>query len=312
MGFIEADIIDLTATAKITARTDEATAAAKHGVNRGKSLARRSDGVLAQLLGPKENVPLPTVYPAPFYDLSKKPRPREGTIPTTRESARSGTSEGTRPGTREGLRPGARELSSRVSSPGSPSRPPPLLRKPLGQTKRGNALDLKEDVSSEGLEMSGRVTVHGADGLQHRKHLDRNVRRLRALLGERFETELGGRPSSPSPFSVDELRTLGAAKRRRWAREKDIQGGGRTDIEQAKRREETQEEEEGRVTAELSHNIVLKNLAMALMCSVQSRAEREFLRLGFRKWKVEATGSTYTSLLAKSPISRKLFGVFQL
>lgn len=263
MGFIETDIDDLTAT--ITGRTGEVVVSGKLGAI-ADIPSKRRDGVLAQLLGPKEKTPLPTVHPAPFYDMSTS-----------------------RPGTREAP-------SSRVNTPGSPSRPP-FPRKPMGQTIQNDAgfndCIINAAMSEEeGLEVSKRVTVLGADGLQHRKHVRGNVRRLRALLGERFQGDFG-RPKSPSPFSVDELRALGAAKRRRWGEERggsDGQRANETGIECAKRREERHGQ--GGVTAELSKNILLRNLATALMSSVQCRIQREFLLLGFRKWKVGHKGST--------------------
>lgn len=268
MGFIETDIDDLTAT--ITSRTGDPGAAKRGAIVDIPS--KRRDGVLAQLLGPKEKMLLPTVHPAPFYDMSTS-----------------------RPGTRAGT-------SSRVSTPGSPSRPP-FPRKPVGQTNKiDDAGFFNERIvnenpgEEEGLEGSRRFAVLGADGRQHGTHVDANVRRLRALLGERFQGDVG-RPKSPSPFSVDELRVLGAAKqRRRWAEERggsDGQGGGKADIEWvSKRREEKQEQ--GGVTAELSKNVMLRNLATALMSSVQCRVQRELLLLGFRKWKVGPRGSAIT------------------
>lgn len=261
MGFIETDIDDLTATT--TGRTGNKVAVSAKLRAIADIPSKRRDGVLAQLLGPKENIPLPTVHPAPFYDMSmSRPRTREGP-------------------------------SSRVSTPGSPSRPP-FPRKPiLGQTKQNDAgfndciINAVTD-EEEGLEGSERVAVLGVDGLQHRKDVDGNVRRLRALLGGRFQGDFG-RPKSPSPFSVDELRALGAAKRRRWAEERGGQRAGEADIEWAER------QEEAGVTAELSKNVMLRNLATALMSSVQCRVQREFLLLGFRKWKVGPKGSTNNS-----------------
>lgn len=259
MGFIETDIDDLTATT--TGRTgNKVVVSAKLGAI-ADTPSKRRDGVLAQLLGPKENTPLPTVHPAPFYDMSmSRPRTRDGP-------------------------------SSRVSTPGSPSRPP-FPRKPiLGQTKQDDAgfddcvINAVTGEEEEGLEGSERVAVLGVNGLQHRKNVDGNVRRLRALLGERFQGDFG-RPKSPSPFSVDELRALGAAKRRRWAEERGGEGAGEADVEWVER------QEKAGVTAELSKNVMLRNLATALMSSVQCRLQREFLLLGFRKWKVGPERST--------------------
>lgn len=256
MGFIETDINDLTATT--TGRTGNKLVVSAKLEAIADIPSKRRGGVLAQLLGPKESIHLPTVHPAPFYDLStSRPRTREGP-------------------------------SSRASTPGSPSRPP-FPRKPVVGKIKPNDKGVNDRVinvtngEEKGLEVSERVTVPGVNGLQHQKHVDGNVRRLRELLGERFQGDFG-RPKSPSPLSVDELRTLGAAKRRRWTEERDRQGAGGTDIERVER------QEKGEITAELSENAMLRNLATALMSSVQCRVQREFLLLGFRKWKVGTKG----------------------
>lgn len=140
----------------------------------------------------------------------------------------------------------------------------------------------------KGLERSERLRVLGADQNQHRANLADNVRRLRALLGESESKDEVRRAESPSLFSVRELRAIGAAERQRKQMNT---GGARQDGPAGDRG--TQEPKgsgapQGGVEAELAvgGNVLLRDLAMALFSSIQSRIQNEFLVLSFGQWKV--------------------------
>lgn len=274
VGLIETDIDELTATR--TSRAD-VLAAAKHAVV-AKSLAKHSDGVLAGLLGPGKMTTLPTVSPACYHEPSRS-RP---------ETA-------------------ARVDRGRPTSPGSPERlHSPLSPNAMGHsTRRGdwnergpNAIAVRPE---DGLEMSKRVSIFGADEAQHRENLRENLHRLRTLLGESKSKGEARRAESPSLFSVYELRAIGATKRQRpqptaavgsadvlsgdnGPHEADVDCGGLQ--QQAAAEAITQQEG---IAAELAveGNVLLRNLAQALFSSIQCRIQKEFLLLGLRKWKVK-------------------------
>lgn len=279
VGLIETDIDDLTAT--VTSRTEVLAATKRATVV--QSLASHGDGVLAGLLGQKTTT-LPTVNPACFHD----------------------------------------PLGSREGTPGSPkrSRPNHHAAEQRGKTGSSSGRGLVATVSAtaaagagagaaapeEGLELSKRVRILGADEDQHRENLADNLRRLRALLGASESQSELRRAGTPSLFSVRELRAIGAAKRQR----KRPNTGGVTEDEPAGQKgtktqggsgdpagvqlptgSEAKAAEQGGAAAELAGggNALLRNLAKALFSSMQCRIQDEFLRLAFEKWKVRNCNS---------------------
>lgn len=275
VGLVETDIDDLTATA--TSRTDVLAAKKRAGV--AKSLANHGDGILAGLLGQKSTTNLPTVNPACFRDLlgsrsgapgsPKRPRSNDHTT-GGRRSKRGGSSVG-------GLvAPPAPTAAAMAAAPTA--------------------------TPEEGLERSERLRVHDADENQHRENLADNLRRLRALLGvsgSKGESKVR-RAGSPSLFSVRELRAIAAAERQRKrpnacderedgpAGDKSTQEAG---VHPAGVQQPTGSEaqaQQGDATAELAvgGNVLLRDLATALLLSMQSRIQNEFLVLSFQKWKV--------------------------
>lgn len=277
-GLIETDIDDLTATA--TSRK-EVLAATKRAVV-AKSLANHSDGILARLLGQKTTTTLPTVSPACFRDplgtrtetpgSPKRPRPNHH---TTGQRSKRGRSSG------GGLV--AAEAAAAAAAPTAPTAAAPTV------------------IPEEGLELSERLRILGADENQHRENLADNLRRLRTLLGESETKGEVRRAGSPSLFSVRELRAIGAAARQRQrpntcgaregapAGDQDIHGADidQVGVQQPKGSEANAQQ--GGAAAELAvdGNVLLRNLAKALFSSLQSRIQNEFLILGFRKWKVK-------------------------
>lgn len=167
-----------------------------------------------------------------------------------------------------------------------------------GSNGRGsNAIAVRPE---DGLEMSKRVRIFGADEAQHRENIGENLHRLRTLLGESSSKGEARRANSPSLFSVNELRVIGATKRQRpttavgsadvfsgdnGPHEADVDGGGLQ--QQAGAEAITQQDG---IAAELAvdGNVLLRNLAQALFSSMQCRIQKEFLLLGFRKWKVKS------------------------
>lgn len=262
MGLIESDIDDLTATT--TGRTEVLTATKRAAA--AKSLGRNN--VLAALLGPDRGTTLPTVSPACFRGPS----------------------------------------GSRPDTPGSPECPP-SRNYSAGQSRKGVlssngrrpiAITAAAQLE-EGLEASGRLQVFGADENQHRENIGENLRRLRALLGE---CDFKGSSSSssevrqagsPSLFSVRELRAIRAAGIRRKrlnspaGKANAFDGAGETQevgVDQAGVATAREQEEGAVAQLAVGGDVLLRNLAKALFSSMQRRIQKDFLLLGFQKWKV--------------------------
>lgn len=248
VGLIESDIDDVTATT--TSRMEVLTATKRAAV--AKSLGRNN--VLAALLGPDKGKVLPTVSPACFRGPS----------------------------------------GSRSNTPGSPKRPR-LQNYAPGESRKGVAIQAAAQ-PEDGLEASERLRVCGADEKMHRENLGENLRRLRALLGECDFKGEGRREGSPSLFSVRELRTIRAADIRR---QRDNTRVGRADASTGDRETkkaggdqpeaETTAQQQGEGTvAQLAvgGDVLLRTLAKALFSSMQYRIQKDFLLLGFQRWKV--------------------------
>lgn len=261
VGLIETDIDDLTATA--TGHAD--TVAASKGTALAKYLAKHGGGVLAGVLKPKKADPLLTVSPICFHRAMV---------------SRSETGKSV-------LRTGA---------PYSSARPPSVRSHSKGDchaARHGKRHGLRgagqnEVTPEEALEASERVIILGADKNKHKKYVGTNLRRLRALLGESFQGK-AGRSGSPSLFSVKELRVLGAAKRRRANVGRDA-SANKGQNEELEGDEQPAKQEGAQVVMEFSTggNHMLRNLAIALLLSVQRRIPKDFLFLGFAKWRVSA------------------------
>lgn len=274
VGLIEADIDELTATR--TGRGD-VLAAAKHAVVT-KILAKHSDGVLAGLLGSGKMTTLPTVSPVCHHEPA-------GSRPET--AGRAGCPRPSTPSCPENSR-----------SPLSPSAMGYSTRR--GRSN-GRGLIATAVRPEEGLEMSKRQRIFGTDERQHRENLGENLRRLRALLGESKSKGEAQRVKSSSIFSVNELRAIGAAKRQRQQsptavgsadalsggmgpHEAEVDQGG---LQQEARAEATAQQEGIAAELAVDGNVLLRNLAQALFSSMQRRIQKEFLLLGWQKWKVK-------------------------
>lgn len=224
-----------------------------------ESIANHSDGVLSRLLEPKKTPPLPTVNPRCFLG------PAVGSSPSTE------TKRPTHPFPKRRSKWDGHEARHRV-----------------GGGELGSA---SEVTSEESLRESERIRISGAEEREHRENLSSSLRRLRVLLG-------GGPPGSQSPFSISELRMLGAAKRRR----PESGGGvGRKRVHGDEHVYEVEEKATQGIAEELSleGNPMLRQLAITLMSSVQCKIENRFLLLGFRRWQVpqQFLGLLFTKLL---------------
>ncbi len=261
VGLIESDIDDLTATT--TGRSEVLTATKRAAV--AKSLGRNN--VLAELLGGDKGkgkgTILPTVSPACF-------RGPPGSRPDTPVSPK---------------RPPSRNDASEQSKGGV-----------LSSNRRRSIATIAKAQPEEGLEASGRLRVFGTDENQHRENIGGNLRRLRALLGEcDFKGEIR-RAGTPSLFSVRELRAIRAAGIRRkrlntpTGRANAFVCAGETQEagpDQGGVKETASEQEEGTVAQlAVGGDVLLRNLAKALFSSMQRRIQKDFLLLGFQKWKV--------------------------
>lgn len=255
VGLVETDIDDLKAT--ITSRTEVLAAAKRTAV--AKSLTEHSNGVLAGLLRPDKTTTLPTISPSCFHD------PLGSSSPITGSPKRSPFGRST--------------TKIRRSNGRGPS-------EPAAAATTAGAL---AEESEEGLEMSERMKVIGVDESQHREDLADNLRRLRALLGEPEDKVEARRSGSPSVLSVRELRATGAAQRQRLQHSTKMEGADALAVGQGTQQGSTDEVvQQERAADELGAkgNVLLRDLANTLFSSMQFRAQKEFLLLAFRKWKV--------------------------
>lgn len=153
----------------------------------------------------------------------------------------------------------------------------------------------------EGLEISKRLRIFGADETQHRENIGENLRRLRGLLGQSKSKSVAWRTENPPLLSVKELRAIGAAKRQRQQPTTAVEsadalsgdmGPHQADVDQGGLQQQAGPkaiaQREG-MAAELAvdGNVLLRNLAQALFSSIQRRIRKEFVLLGLRKWKVK-------------------------
>lgn len=284
VGLIETDIDDLTATT--TGRAEVLAAAERKDVAR--SLAKHSDGVLAELLVPQETATLPTVRPVCFHEIS-------------------GTNSGT---------------AGQGGGVSSPKRAGFDCSFILQHNKKGNSNRIGMSAAAKiaavrlegGLETSERVRVLGANETQHRKNVGDNLRRLRVLLGKPKDHPETRRAGSPSLFSVHELRTIEAARARRRRPDGPGPAGAYALAGDSGADWNVVEEQGGGqqrpTAAALAHregpaaelavggNHLLRNLAKALFVSMQNRIQKELLSLSFRKWEVRQVLRSYPTGVA--------------
>lgn len=181
------------------------------------------------------------------------------------------------------LRPqGMGEEVSRTFAPNSiPSTVQRRYRDGRRNIRQGKTVELDEAVSGMVLNVKEHVRRFRPNEQEYRNYLSSNLRRLRTLLGETFHGE-AGRLGSPSLLSVTELRALGVSKKRQHSTWTNSSPTKAEKLELEKDR--VQSGVEGELS--MSGNRLLRNLAIALLSSVQCRIQKDLLLQSFRRWQV--------------------------